>query len=76
MCVCARATGRYRVSATAQELCALVHATLAEGVRAGSPALAQSSAAAVADAAELAGTLPPALRARELQAGPMGIPLC
>lgn len=41
---------------------------LEEAVRSGSPAVAQSLAAAVQDVAELAGALPPSVRARELQA--------
>lgn len=42
-------------------------AALEEAVRSGSPAVAQSLAAAVQDVAELAGALPPSVRARELQ---------
>ena len=41
---------------------------LEEAVKSGSPAVAQSLVAAVQDAAELAGALPPSVRARELQA--------
>lgn len=60
--------GRYRVTATAQQLLALVRAALAEAARSGSPALAQSLCAAVVDIADLAGALPPALRPKTLQA--------
>ena len=64
---CMAHAGRYRVTATARKLVALIHSTAAEAARCGSPALAQALVAAIADVAELAGTLPPAVRARELQ---------
>ncbi len=60
--------GRYRVTATAQQLLALMRAALAEAARCGSPARAQSLCAAAVDIADLAGALPPALRPKTLQA--------
>ena len=59
--------GRYRVTATAQALLALMREALSTAARGGSPALAQSLVGAVADIAELAGALPPALRPKTLQ---------
>ena len=60
--------GTYRVTRTAEALAALVAEALVEAASCGSPALAQTLAAAVRDAAELAGALPPATRAHDLQA--------
>ncbi|KAK9905917.1 hypothetical protein WJX75_008898 [Coccomyxa subellipsoidea] len=61
------ATGRYRITHRAEALVGLMREALEEAVRSGSPAVAQSLAAAVQDVAELAGALPPSVRARELQ---------
>ena len=60
-------TGTYRVTRTAEALAGLVADALVEAACCGSPALAQTLAAAVRDAAELAGALPPATRAHDLQ---------
>ncbi|EIE23685.1 hypothetical protein COCSUDRAFT_63210 [Coccomyxa subellipsoidea C-169] len=55
------ATGRYRITRRAEALVALMQGALEEAVKSGSPAVAQSLAAAVQDAAELAGALPPSV---------------
>jgi len=62
--------GTYRVTRTAEALAELVAGALTEAASCGSPALAQTLAAAVRDAAELAGALPPAVRAHDLQVAP------
>jgi hypothetical protein len=51
-----------------------MHGALEEAVRSGSPAVAHSLVGAVQDAAELAGGLPPSVRARELQVRAAGDP--
>ncbi|CAL8471952.1 g11494 [Coccomyxa elongata] len=61
------ATGRYRITHRAEALVAVMRGALEEAVRSGSPAVAQSLAAAVQDVAELAGALLPSVRARKLQ---------
>jgi hypothetical protein len=58
------------VTRTAEALAELVAGALTEAASCGSPALAQTLAAAVRDAAELAGALPPAVRAHDLQVAP------
>lgn len=59
--------GTYRVTRTADALAELMADALMEAAACGSPALAQTLAAAVRDAAELAGALPPATRPGDLQ---------
>lgn len=54
---------------------AVMRGALEEAVCSGSPAVAQSLAAAVQDVAELAGALLPSVRARELQVLPPVPPL-
>ena len=64
--------GQYRITHRAEALVAIMRGALEEAVHSASPAVAQSVAAAVQDMAELAGTLLPSVRARELQVPVVG----
>lgn len=59
--------GRFRITGSADRLARLLHQAARDAAASNSPALAQTLVAAVTDVADLAASLPPKARAKQLQ---------
>ena len=60
--------GRFRITCSADKIVQLMHQAARDATSSRSPALAQTLIAAVTDVADLAASLPPQTRAKEMQA--------
>ena len=60
--------GRFRITRSADKIVQLMHQAARDATSSRSPALAQTLIAAVTDVADLAASLPPQMRAKEMQA--------